>query len=191
MEHINDSWLCDYITLRGNNCIKCRMCDSFYPIYRGIDHLKNHIFNKHEENYCYARILHGTNFKWKQYFYTIQNDNAKCKLCNKVYCHYETIMSPDIERHLKFRHNVDKYIAKALREWLHSYVSVNLEAGSVHFGEMQCRICNNIFQDSNSLNLMEHMRNIHQKDVLIIRQINTKRTGKFFKYMTNFFLLYV
>lgn len=165
-QQISGSWLCDYITLRDNNYIKCRLCESFYPIYRCTDHLKNHILHKHKEFYQYARAIYGTNFKWKRYFYTIQNDNAKCNLCKKMYDHYKTIMSPDIKTHLKFRHNVDQHIAKNLRQRLRSYVSINLDSvQSVHFGEIRCKICNNIFQESNSLNLMKHMHSIHQIDL--------------------------
>lgn len=170
MEQIRRNWMYDYIrTSRDNSCIKCRMCGLFYPIHRRTDHLKNHILFRHRESYCYAHELHGTNFNWKQYFYTIQDDDAKCNLCDKVYCHYKISVSLGIRKHLKIIHNVDKYIAKELRQWLRSYVSINLDVRSIHFGKTRCRICNIIFRDNNSLNLMKHMRDIHRMDVPRIR----------------------
>lgn len=164
-QQISGSWLCDYITLKDNNYIKCRLCESFYPIHRYTDHLRNHILYKHKESYRYARALYRTNFNWKQYFYTIQNNNAKCNLCNKIYLHYKTIMNPEIKVHLQVIHNVNQYTAKNLRQRLRSYISINFNLQSAHFSEIRCNVCNHIFQNSNSLNLMKHMRNIHQIDL--------------------------
>lgn len=158
-------WMWNYITLINDNHVRCDICNSTeIRIHRRTNHLIDHIVYKHKSFYIHEYEKHKQSANLMK-FYTIHNNYAKCNLCERVYLHYRTQMSSDLQMHLD-SHKVNHSTAYNLRTWLKTYFRItNFNTGSIYYVDARCNTCNNIFRKSNCFILMKHLRDAHEMDV--------------------------
>lgn len=143
----------EYCILK-NSTASCSICNESHQLFTTIEPFKNHVFSRHTE--IYNIISTDDNWLWK-FFYISENGVLICSICKRICVPIPELTS--IRNHLLIDHYINNRKAKRLRSWVRLFVT------ELSPQRRQCRICNNVYDESNSYNFMLHLTFIHLVDV--------------------------
>lgn len=152
----------EYCILK-NITASCSICKKSHQLFTTIQPLKKHIIDQHIGIVGNDVTIGDNNWLWK-FFYISEYGVPICSICKCVCVPLPELTS--IINHLMFDHYINKRKAKRLHNWVKLYVT------ELSTQERKCLLCNDIFNESNSYNLMLHLTFIHLLDVPLGIQIS-------------------
>lgn len=143
----------EYCTLK-NVTASCNICNESHRIFITIEPFKQHIISRHSEIYENTIIPGDDNWLWK-YIYITKYEIPICSICKITYMHMPIPDLTSIKNHLRMNHYVNNEKARRLCRWVRSYVI------ELSMQRTKCRICENVYDENNSYNLMLHLVHTH------------------------------
>lgn len=137
----------EYCILK-NETANCSICSESHQIFTTIEPFKYHIIDKHIEIYQNNVIPGNNNWLW-EYFYISKSQIAVCSICRNGFVPLPNLTS--IKNHLIFIHYVNNAKAERLQRWIRLHVT------ELNTQKRKCNICENVYDENNSYNLMVHL----------------------------------
>lgn len=143
----------EYCILK-NVTASCSICNESHRIFTTIEPFKQHVINRHTEIYKNTILYGDNNWIWK-FIYITNHEVPICGICKITCAHMPIPDLTSIKNHLRINHYINNIKARHLCQWVRSYVT------ELSIQKKKCRICENVYDQNNSYNLMLHLVHTH------------------------------